>query len=231
MRNIAVFLVLVAIFGMAYADTTVSATLVAVQTHRYDMQTIANTINTATQNTRYSMQTVAGTTNTAIQNTRYSMQTVAGTSEVNTELAVVPEVNAYAVYNSDNNQTTVTVTISSPQSVPTYYVFIYDPFGNVLASYSTSSTTSTHTINGKYDKVVVVVIANAIGISGKFYIPSYAAPFVLGTNVIPVRVDKTGTFDVDVYGGYALTPIKIQQGQDFYVVATRNVVVVGVQQG
>ena len=205
MRGVFVVVLLLLMLGAVFADTYVGATLVGVQDKPYDLQEVIGSSAIGSEDTVYDNEQIASAVVVFDQN------------------AMIPLVEANATYDSDNNITTVMVNVIS-DPVPTYYVFVYDIYGNLLKSYSTASSSSSTTINGEYDEVVVVVITNNIGVAGSFAVPVSLPEAILGTNVIPVYVASSGKYNVKVYGGYALTPIEVQDGTPFYVVAAKNVV-------
>jgi len=223
MRGVFVAVMLLLMLGAVFADTYVGATLVGVQDNPYDLQDVVGAANIAQQDTVYDGEQQASSDIVGAQDTVYDNEQVASTAVVFDQNATIPIIEANATYDSDNNITTVTVNVLS-DPVPTYYVFVYDIYGNLLKSYSTGSPSSSTAINGEYDEVVVIVITNSIGMAGSFAAPVSLPETILGTNIIPVYVASGGKYNVKVYGGYALTPIEVQNGKPFYVVAAKNVV-------
>lgn len=216
-------LALVLFFGLAFADTYISATPIAAQDRPYDSQPLVGSTATGAQDTVYENQPVSGSVSTGAQDTVYDLQAVATTVQIFDQNAQIPVVDYNAVYNPDTNTTTVQVSVTS-DPVPTYYVFIYSPAGKLLKSYSSSSATSSTSINGEYYILYIVVIANSIGTAGMMDI-GIAPEFVVGTNIIPIYLTDVGEFDITVFGGYALSPVYVNDtNTPVYVIAVKKVV-------
>lgn len=224
MRKVFVVFVALLLFGgFAFADQTVGATVVGIQTAPSDLNPVIVASTGVVQPTPASGNQVANADSGTLQSSRYDKEQVISTVKVFDQNVTIPKVTYTATYDVEHNTTTVSVSVQS-DPVPTYFVFVYTSDGKFLKSYSSNNPSSSVTLSGEYDDLYIVVIANAIGTGGLLDVGKYPLN-VLGTNIIPVLVGSVGKYNVKVYGGYSITPVYIGDvNKPLYIIAASDVV-------
>ena len=216
----ALLAVLVLLSSLAYADQYIGATVVGVQENPYSLEQVAVGAVAGSQGKVYEREAVASVSTAGEQGTVYEMESVVGAGLVGVYFAKVPEVKYTAVYNQDTNKTVVTVEVNS-DPVQNYFVFIFDPDLKELYRYTASNAVSTAVLNGEYNDLFIMVITDNIGKAGLIDLGTYPA-FVYGSNIIPVHVETNGEYEFHVYGGYAISPLRVYNTA--YVIAKVHVV-------